>query len=220
MSLLGRRHPGVGPFDSAEEHIAWRRQDFVWRGGHVDAEYCLQHWRETPRQIFMQFWLCLEDWTEEKGALRVIPASHTLIAAANSALPQPPPSRLAGVHGKPSSPAGPGGQRKTDSAERALLPEDVRGALQQMESCPVLARRGQAVAFTPGLLHDSSPNLTTDGVRKRLTFTYCPAGSLGGKSLVEMREPAPGLVEAMRELMPVERCHVLDDTQPAPTSKL
>ena len=118
----GRRYPGVGPFDSAEDDSAWRRQRFTQGGGHVDAEYCLEHWEETPRQIYMQFWLCLEDWTEEKGALRVIPASHTLIAAANSALPEPPPSRGAGVHGKPTSPAGPGGQRATDVYCQALRP--------------------------------------------------------------------------------------------------
>ena len=150
----------MGPFGSAEEHSAWRRRDFTWRGGHVDAEYCLQHWQQTPREIFMQFWLCLEDWTEEKGALRIIPASHTLIAAANSALLEPPPSSLAGVHGKPTSPSSP---PASDAGDREVLPEDVRGTLQQMESQPVLARRGQAVAFTPGLLHSASPNLTTDG---------------------------------------------------------
>jgi ectoine hydroxylase-related dioxygenase (phytanoyl-CoA dioxygenase family) len=209
----------VGPFSSAEEHSAWRRQDFVWRGGHVDAEYCLQHWQETPREIFLQLWLCLEDWTEEKGALRIIPATHTLIAAANSALPEPPPSRLAGVHGKPFSPAGSNGQRATDVGKRAVLPEDVRGVLQRMESRPVLARRGQAVAFTPGLLHDSSPNLSTDGVRKRLTFTYCPGTPEGGAPLVEMSEPAAELVAAMRELLPAERRHLLK-AEPGPSSKL
>ena len=149
----------MGPFDSAEDDGARRRQRFIQGGGHVDAEYCLEHWEETPRQIYMQFWLCLEDWTEEKGALRIIPASHTLIAAANSARLAPPPSSLAGVHGKPTSPSSP----SSDAGEREVLPEDVRGTLQQMESQPVLARRGQAVAFTPGLLHSASPNLTTDG---------------------------------------------------------
>ena len=212
----------MGPFASAEEHSAWRRRDFTWRGGHVDAEYCLQHWQQTPREIFMQFWLCLEDWTEEKGALRIIPATHTLIAAANSALPEPPPSRLAGVHGKPSgSPPPGGGLRATDAGERALLPEDVRVALQQMESRPVLARRGQAVAFTPGLLHDSSPNFTLDGVRKRLTFTYCPGAPGAAPPLVEMRDSEPELVAAMIELMQPERRHLLDGgAAPSSSSRL
>ena len=157
----------------------------------------------------MQFWLCIEDWTEQKGALRIISASHTLIAAANSALPEPPPSRLAGVHGKAASP---------DSAARALLPEEVRGALLQMPSRPVLARRGQAVAFTPGVLHSSSPNLTTDGVRKRLTFTYCPRTC----SLVQLGlgEPDAELVATMRKSLPVERHHLLEGFDLAPTSRM
>lgn len=203
----GCRHPGVGPFSSVEECSTWHQQNFLRHGGHVDAEYCLQHWHKTPRQIFMQFWLCIDDWTEEKGALRIIPASHTLIAAANSALVEPPPSRVAGVHGKSSS---------SDSADRPLLPEDVRGMLQQMQSQPVLARRGQAVAFTPGLLHGSSPNLTTDGVRKRLTFTYCP----GAPALVGLKEPAVGLVTAMCKLLPAERRHLVDNLELMSTSRL
>jgi len=160
------------------------------------------------------------DDEEKKNLLGApIPATHTLIAAANSALPEPPLSRLAGVHGKPSSPAGSNGQRATDVGKRAVLPEDVRGVLQRMESRPVLARRGQAVAFTPGLLHDSSPNLSTDGVRKRLTFTYCPGTPEGGAPLVEMSEPAAELVAAMRELLPAERRHLLK-AEPGPSSKL
>ena len=203
----------MGPFDSAEDDSAWRRQRFIQGGGHVDAEYCIEHWGATPRQIYMQFWLCLQDWTEEKGALRIIPASHTLIAAANSALLEPPPSSSAGVHGKPSSPSA------SDAGEREVLPEDVRGTLQQMESQPVLARRGQAVAFTPGLLHSASPNFTTGGVRRRLTFTYLPGAP--GEALVGMREPATGLVAEMRKLLPAERRHLLEPEQArAQSSKL
>jgi ectoine hydroxylase-related dioxygenase (phytanoyl-CoA dioxygenase family) len=197
----------VGPFASIEEDHAWRRRHFVRGGGHVDAEYTLQHWERTPRQIFLQFWLCLEDWTERKGALRFIPASHTLIAAANSALPKPPLSRLAGVHGTST-------RAPKDGGERELLPAEARGKLQRMESRPVLARRGQAVAFTAGVLHDSSPNFTTAGVRKRLTWTYWP--DTAHEFLVnETQLPAPGLAAAMRALMPVERRHLVEADAPS-----
>ena len=205
----------MGPFASIEEERTWRRRHFVRSGGHVDAEYTLQHWEHTPRQIFLQFWLCFEDWTERKGALRFIPGSHTLIAAANSALPKPPCSRLAGVHGTSTR----DGRSErvtgaTDGEDRELLPAEARGKLQRMESRPVLARRGQAVAFTAGVLHDSSPNFTTAGVRKRLTWTCWPDTAhefldLGNQPV------APGLAAAMRALMPAGRRYLVEVDAPS-----
>ena len=143
-------------------------------------------------------------------------SSHRVIAAAYSALPDPPPSRLAGAHGKPSTPAGPGGMQATDDTPRTLplLPAAAREQLQRMQPRPVLAARGQAVAFTPGILHQTTPNFDTVGVRKRLTFSYWPAGA---PAFIENAEtPAQAVMAAaLRARLPQERRHLVDVVEPS-----
>jgi ectoine hydroxylase-related dioxygenase (phytanoyl-CoA dioxygenase family) len=171
-------------FKRPEDATEWDTQS-----EHVDIQFSIEEMESTPRRMLAMMMVIVDDLPEGRGNTFVRLGSHRVIAA------------WLREHGKEPVKAQP--TRFDD------LPQE----LTFTELTPIVAKRGQAAAFSTAVVHCGSTNIDTQS-RKIMFVNFCPLGMMkqtsGNHNLREVRS---AWREKLKGSFRADRQHLLLDNE-------
>ncbi len=171
-------------FKRPDDTTEWTKQ-----GEHVDIQFSLEEMEATPRRMLAMMMVIVDDLPEGRGNTFVRLGSHRVIA-----------------------------QWLRDNSQEAtkahpIKAEDLPQELEFTELTPVVAKRGQAAAFSTAILHCGSTNIDTEP-RKIMFVNFCPLGMMrqtsGNHNLREVRS---AWREKLKQDFRPDRQHLLLDNE-------
>ena len=171
-------------FKRPEDTTEWKTQ-----GEHVDIQFSIEEMEAAPRRMLAMMMVIVDDLPEGRGNTFVRPGSHRVIA---NWLQE---NGLEPVRAQPT------------------MFEDLPTELTFTELTPVVAKRGQAIAFSTAVVHCGSTNIDTQS-RKVMFVNFCPLGMMkqasGNHNLREIRS---AWREKLKECFRPDRRHLLLDDE-------
>lgn len=171
-------------FKRPEDVSKWETQS-----EHVDIQFSIEEMESTPRRMLAMMMVIVDDLPEGRGNTFVRLGSHRVIA------------EWLREHGKEPVKAQP------------TRFEDLPRELTFAELTPVVARRGQAAAFSTAVVHCGSTNIDTQP-RKIMFVNFCPLGMMkqtsGNHNLREVRS---AWREKLKGSFRADRQHLLLDNE-------
>jgi hypothetical protein len=152
---------------------------------HVDIQYRMEDFLETPRQIVCSFFLWLTDVNERRAPMMVRPRSHLLLAEENQ-----------------RRNAGPDVVGQVRGVALDLLPQ-----LEYAEAIPLTAKAGQVSVLTTAAVHGASVNVD-DQPRKSMVITFTAEGVDIGLKPHEVQQKRD-YDAALLPLLRPERRHII-----------
>ncbi|MBT3346282.1 MAG: hypothetical protein HN712_04685 [Gemmatimonadetes bacterium] len=156
---------------------------------HVDIQFSLEEMDATPRRMLAMMMVIVDDLPEGRGNTFVRLGSHRVIA------------NWLQEHGQEPTKAHP------------IKFADLPPGLTFTELTPIVARRGQAAAFSTAISHCGSTNIDTEP-RKIMFVNFCPLGMMkqtsGNHNLRETRSQWRGQLKAAFR---PDRQHLLLDNE-------
>ncbi|MGY8823626.1 MAG: phytanoyl-CoA dioxygenase family protein [Candidatus Latescibacterota bacterium] len=171
-------------FKQPEDVTEWETQS-----EHVDIQFSIDEMESTPRRMLAMMMVIVDDLPEGRGNTFVRLGSHRVIA------------EWLREHGEEPVKAQP---TRFDDLPRELT---------FTELTPVVARRGQAAAFSTAVVHCGSTNIDTQS-RKIMFVNFCPLGMMkqtsGNHNLSEVRS---AWREKLKGGFRADRQHLLLDNE-------
>ncbi|MFT5087822.1 MAG: ectoine hydroxylase-related dioxygenase (phytanoyl-CoA dioxygenase family) [Candidatus Latescibacterota bacterium] len=171
-------------FKQPEDVTEWETQS-----EHVDIQFSIDEMESTPRRMLAMMMVIVDDLPEGRGNTFVRLGSHRVIA------------EWLREHGEEPVKAQP------------TRFEDLPRELTFTELTPVVARRGQAAAFSTAVVHCGSTNIDTQS-RKIMFVNFCPLGMMkqtsGNHNLSEVRS---AWREKLKGAFRADRQHLLLDNE-------
>lgn len=157
-------------------------------GEHVDIMFSRDDWLASPRRILCMIIVMIADLPEGRGNTYVRPGSHMQLANWLEAEGREPV--------------------KANPTPMKDLPD-----LPWAEPQPVVARRGQALAFNTNVIHAASVNIDSEA-RRIMFVNFCPKGMMNIASGNHDRRPVrTEWRNLLRTNFRLERRHLLDDEE-------
>ncbi|MBT4100074.1 MAG: hypothetical protein HOE86_20625, partial [Gemmatimonadetes bacterium] len=156
---------------------------------HVDIQFSIEEMESTPRRMLAMMMVIVDDLPEGRGNTFVRLGSHRVIA------------EWLREHGEEPVKAQP--TRFDDLPQELIF----------TELTPIVARRGQAAAFSTAVVHCGSTNIDTQS-RKIMFVNFCPLGMMkqtsGNHNLREVRS---AWREKLQDSFRADRQHLLLDNE-------
>ena len=171
-------------FKRPEDVTEWETQS-----EHVDIQFSIEEMESTPRRMLAMMMVIVDDLPEGRGNTFVRLGSHRVIA------------EWLREHGEEPVKAQP--TRFDDLPQELIF----------TELTPIVARRGQAAAFSTAVVHCGSTNIDTQS-RKIMFVNFCPLGMMkqtsGNHNLREVRS---AWREKLQDSFRADRQHLLLDNE-------
>jgi ectoine hydroxylase-related dioxygenase (phytanoyl-CoA dioxygenase family) len=171
-------------------------------GMHSDGQVSLSDFNATPRREHLALWVWLKPVVPERAALRVLKGSHIKLQEHWEKMLSMSPDRLPIEHGP----------RWEDPGEPDAKP------FAAMEPTPMVARRGQATAWTQAALHSLWFNSDSEP-RSGFAISWTALeSSVGGMAFRwhDQEEMSADRIEGIRQrsielrsLLPADRRHIM-----------
>ncbi len=171
-------------FKRPEDVTEWKTQ-----AEHVDIQFSIEEMEATPRRMLAMMMVFVDDLPEGRGNTFVRLGSHRVIAEWL--------------------------QERGEEATKAqpIKFDDLPKGLTFTELTPVVAKRGQAAAFSTAIVHCGSTNPDSQP-RKVMFVNFCPLGMMkqtsGNHNLREVRS---AWREQLKESFREDRQHLLLDNE-------
>lgn len=150
---------------------------------HVDVQFNINEWNQTPRNILFTFMIFLDDVTPDRAPTLVRLGSHMALARHyGDELPY-----------------------RDNPTTLDRLP-----SLEYAPLTPLIGRKGQVAVSTTALIHTGSDN-ATDKARKILFVSFAPTGSNINFN-VDMVEERHKFIKEMHSRFPASRKHLVKGT--------
>ena len=163
--------------------------EWVTQSEHVEIQFSIEEMEATPRRMLAMMMVIVDDLPEGRGNTFVRPGSHRVIAEWLRENGEEP------VKAQPTK------------------FEDLPAGLTFTDLQPVVARRGQALAFSTAVAHCGSTNVDTQP-RKIMFVNFCPLGMMKQTSgNHNLRETRSAWREKLKESFRADRQHLLLDNE-------